>query len=171
MEFAEEIYGKALGRVLTDSPSIRELDLSHVVFTHPKSFYDVCSAILSERCRLNILKLRGINITQLEGKIIQYILMKNKTLSTFDISHCKADDPENFELFLQKLDQFCSIRYLTIENLQPDISQTIEVVGEALAENVNLEALVLRENKIKWVQYASFWSAVLPNRSLQKINL
>ena len=77
---------------------------SHVVFEHPKSFYDVCSAILNERCGLSILKLRGINITQVEGKIMQYILMKNKTLSTFDISHCRADDPANFEVFLRKLD-------------------------------------------------------------------
>ena len=104
MEFAEETYGKALGRVLIESRSIRELDISHVVFEHPKSFYDVCSAILNERCGLSILKLRGINITQVEGKIMQYILMKNKTLSTFDISHCRADDPANFEVFLQKLD-------------------------------------------------------------------
>ena len=117
MVFDEEVYGKAIGRALTDSRSLRELDVSHVTFEHPKSFYDLCAAILNERCRLNIFKLRGISITQLEGKILQYILMKNKTLSTLDISHCRAEDSENFEHFLQKLDQFCNIRYLTIENL------------------------------------------------------
>ena len=104
MRFDEEVYGKSIGRALTDSRSIRELDISHVIFEHPKSFYDVCSAILNERCRLSILKMRGLNITQLEGKIIQYILMKNKMLSTFDISQCYSDDPENFEFFFQKLD-------------------------------------------------------------------
>ena len=117
MVFDEEVFGKAIGRALTDSRSLRELDISYVTFEHPKSFYDVCSAILNERCRLNVFKLRGISITQLEGKILQYILMKNKTLSTMDISHCRADESENFEFFLQKLDQFCNIRYLTIENL------------------------------------------------------
>ena len=84
-----------IGRCLTDSRSVRELDITNVVFEHPKCFYDVCSAILNERCRLCVLKLRGIHITQLEGKIIQYILMKNKMLTTFDISHCYSDDPEN----------------------------------------------------------------------------
>ena len=161
MLFDEEIYGKAVGRAITDSRSLRELDISYVHFEHPKAFYDVCSAILNERCRLSIFKLRGIKITQLEGKILQYILMKNKTLSTLDISHCKADDQESFEFFLQKLDQFCNIRYLTIENLQPDISQSIEVIGEALSENIKLEALVLRENKIKWMNYAAFWTSIL----------
>ena len=107
MEFFDEVQGKAVGRALTESRSIRELDISSVVFDHPKSFYDVCSAILNENCNVEIFKLRGINITQLEGKIIQYILMKNKTLSTFDISHCRANDHENFELFFQKLDDFC----------------------------------------------------------------
>ena len=78
MNFDEELYGKSIGRALTDSRTIRELDISNIIFEHPKCFYDLCSAILNERCRLNILKLRGISITQLEGKIIRYILMKNK---------------------------------------------------------------------------------------------
>ena len=117
MVFDEAIYGKSIGRALTDSRTIRELDVSHVIFEHPKCFYDVCSAILNERCRLVILKLRGINITNLEGKIFQYILMKNKTLNTLDISQCYSDDPENFEYFFGKLDEFCNIRYLTIESL------------------------------------------------------
>ena len=171
MRFDEEVFGKAIGRALTDSRSIRELDISHVVFDHPKSFYDLCSAILNERCRLSILKLRGINITELEGKIIQYILMKNKTLTTFDISHCHSDDHEYFELFFDKLGSFCNIRYLTIEALQPDISTSIEVIGESLSENVKLEVLVLRENKIKWVPYQNFWDLLLPNKTLQKLNL
>jgi hypothetical protein len=69
------------------------------------------------------------------------------------------------------MDQFCNIRYLTLENLQPDISLNIEILGEALAENKRLEVLVLRDNKIKWVPYQNFWTAILPNRSLQKVNL
>ena len=121
-EFDEEIYAKSVGRVLTNSHSITELSVSHILFTHPKSFYDVCASILNDRCRLNILKLKGININQLEGKIIQFILMKNKSLSTIEISHCKSDSHENYEYFLGKIDQFCNVRNLTIENLQPDIS-------------------------------------------------
>ena len=63
MTFDEEIYGKAVGRALTDSRTVRELDISSITFDHPKCFYDLCSAILSERCRLNILKLRGIHLS------------------------------------------------------------------------------------------------------------
>ena len=171
MDFEDEVQGKSIGRALAESRSIKELDISSVVFDHPKSFYDVCSAILSENCKIEIFKLRGINITQLEAKIIQYILMKNKTLSTLDISHCRADDHENFELFFSKLDKFCDIRFLTLEDMKPDISQTIEVIGQALAKNTSLEVLVLRDNKIKMAQYASFWRAFQPNKQLQKINL
>ena len=97
--------------------------------------------------------------------------MKNKMLTTLDISQCHSDDPENFEYFFQKLDKFCNIRYLTIESLQPDISSSIETIGESLAENEKLEVLVLKENKIKWLPYQNFWTFMLPNKTIQKINL
>jgi len=74
MNFDEEIYGTSIGRILSDSRSIRELDISNVVFDY-KCFYDMCQAILNERCRLNILKMRGLMIGEIEGKIIQFILM------------------------------------------------------------------------------------------------
>ena len=122
LNFDEEIYGKAIGRALTDSRSIRELDISNVTFEHPKCFYDLCSAILNERCRLNILKMRGILLSQLEAKIIRYILMKNKQLHTIDLSFCRTEELENFDCFFQKLDSFCNIRYLTMESMKPDIS-------------------------------------------------
>jgi hypothetical protein len=151
MIFDEELHGKSVGRVLTDSRTMRELDLQYISFDHPKCFYDLSAAILNERCRLNILKIRGIQITSLEGKIIQIVLMKNKQLHTLDLSHCRADDSENFECFLQKLDAHCNIRYLTLDNMQPDLSNAIEIMGEALAMNTKLEVLIMRENRIKWV--------------------
>ena len=77
MNFDEEVHGTSIGRVLSDSRTIRELDITHIVFDY-RTFYDMCQAILNERCRLNILKLRGILIGEIEGKIIQFILMKNK---------------------------------------------------------------------------------------------
>ena len=122
MELDEEVFAKSIGKVLMTSRTIKELNMSHIGFNHPKSFYDVCAAILNDRCRLNTLKFKGISIGQLEGKIIQYILMKNKSINTLDLSNCRADNPDNFEFFLQQLNQFCNIRFLTIENLQPDIS-------------------------------------------------
>ena len=59
MNLDEEIHGTSIGRILQDSRTIRELDITSIVFDY-RSFYDMCQAILNERCRLNILKLRGI---------------------------------------------------------------------------------------------------------------
>ena len=69
MNLDEEIHGTAIGRVLSDSRTIRELDMTHIVFDY-RSFYDMCQAILNERCRLSVLKLRGLLVGEIEGKII-----------------------------------------------------------------------------------------------------
>ena len=69
MNFDEELHGTSIGRILSDSRTVRELDITHIVFDY-KTFYDMSQAILNERCRLNILKLRGIMIGEIEGKII-----------------------------------------------------------------------------------------------------
>ncbi len=79
MNFEEEVHGTAIGRILSDSRTIRELDVSNIVFDY-RTFYDMSQAILNERCRLQILKMRGILISEIEGKIIQFILMKNKMI-------------------------------------------------------------------------------------------
>ena len=152
MNLEEEVHGTAIGRVLSDSRTIRELDMTHIVFDY-RTFYDMCQAILNERCRLNVLKLRGLIVGEIEGKIIQFILMKNKQIHTLDLSECRTEDPANFEFFFEKLNQFCNIRYLTLEKMQPDLSHNIETIGEALAENNKLEVLVIRDNKIKWINY------------------
>jgi len=38
-----------------------------------------------------------------------------------------------------------------MDGIQPDISNSLEVLGEALSENNKLEVLIMRENRIKWV--------------------
>ena len=43
--------------------------------------------------------------------------MKNKTIHTLDLSESRTDDPENFEYFCEKLNQFCNIRFLTMEKM------------------------------------------------------
>ena len=40
--FDEEAHGKSLGRMLSDSKTMRELDISSCEFQHPKSFFDCC---------------------------------------------------------------------------------------------------------------------------------
>ena len=117
MQFDEESHGKQISKMLNDSKSMRELDINFCEFIHPKCFFDMCSALLQERCRLNILRLRNIQITNLESKVIQYILMKNKQLNTIDFSNCRIDSPENLEFFLQKLGKDSYIRYLTLSGL------------------------------------------------------
>lgn len=74
MNFDEEMHGTSIGRVLADSRTIRELDVSNIIFDY-KCFYDMSQAILNERCRLNILKMRGLMLGEIEGKILQFILM------------------------------------------------------------------------------------------------
>lgn len=165
MNFDEEVHGTSVGRILSDSRTIRELDVTQVVFDY-RTFYDMCQAILNERCRLNILKMRGIIIGEIEGKIIQFILMKNKQIHTLDLSECRTEDSANFEFFFEKLNQFCHIRFLTLENMYPDLSNNIETIGEALSENTKLEVLILRDNRLKWVPFQNFWSNVMPNKTL-----
>ena len=91
--------------------------MSYCEFEHPKCLYDISMAVLNERCRLNVLKLRGLKIKQFEAKILQLILMRNKQLTTLDISTCKEVEDEAFMTFLQKFNDMCNIRYLTMEGL------------------------------------------------------
>jgi len=113
-----------------------------------------------------VLKLRGLQVGEIEGKIIQFILMKNKTIHTMDLSECRTEDSMNFEHFIEKLNQFCNLRFLTMEKMHPDLSLNIETMGEALAENTKLEVLILRDNKIKWTNYQNFFNNLMPNRTI-----
>ena len=58
-----------------------------------------------------------------------------------------------------------------MENMNTKIEPTLEVLGDALASNTKLEVLILRENKIRWTAYQSFWVNMMPNKTIQKINL
>jgi hypothetical protein len=60
---------------------------------------------------------------------------------------------------------------LILDNIQPDLSHAVEVLGEAIAENTRLEVLIMRENKIKWVPYCNFWENIKDNKSLLKISV
>ena len=60
-DFDEDYHGKTMSRCILESRSLKELDLSHVNFEDPKSFYEMAHGLLNERCRLSSLKLRGIS--------------------------------------------------------------------------------------------------------------
>ena len=53
-----------------------------------------------------------------------------------------------------------------MDQILPDLSSSLEILGEAIAENQKMEVLVMRENKLKWVPYASFWENMKNNTSL-----
>jgi len=44
-----------------------------------------------------------------------------------------------------------------LDNILPDLGNSIEILGEALSQNTKLEVLIMRENKLKWVPYSNFW--------------
>ena len=120
---------------------------------------------------MNILKLCHLHISNLEGKVLQFVLMKNKSLHTLDISNSRVDSAECLEFFLQKFDKYSNIKYLIIDSIMPDLSNSLEILGEALVENTKLEVMIMRDNKLKWVPYAAFWDNIKGNTSLQKISV
>jgi hypothetical protein len=75
-----------MAKCILESRSIKEVDLSYITFEDHKSFYEMANGLLAERCRLVTLRLKGIAFNQLEGKVMQFILMRNKSLQTLDIS-------------------------------------------------------------------------------------
>lgn len=85
-EFDDDYPGKTLARCILESRSLKELDLSNITFEDPKAFYEMANGLLNERCRLQALKLRNIAFGQLESKVMAFILMRNKSLQTLDLS-------------------------------------------------------------------------------------
>lgn len=53
----------------------------------------------------------------------------------------------------------------------PDLSASLEVLGEALSTNTQVECLIMRENRLKWIPYAAFFESLKINTSLKKINI
>ena len=104
MVFEHDSHGKGLGRMLLDSKTIREIEFINCEFLHPKSFFDMAHALINEKCRLNVLKMQGIYLTNLESKILQLVLMKNRQIHTLDLSFCKIEEPQNLIYFICKID-------------------------------------------------------------------
>lgn len=102
---------------------------------------------------------------------MQFVLMRNKSLQTLDLSYCSADSPENLENVFLKFDQFCNIRTLVAQNLNADFNYIIEIFGEALSTNTKLEGLCLKDNKLKQTQYSNFWELMIENKSLRSVDI
>jgi hypothetical protein len=63
IEFDDEIHGKSVSRCILESRTLKELDLSFVIFDDPKSFYETASGLLNERCRISTVRFRGIQFS------------------------------------------------------------------------------------------------------------
>ena len=50
--FDEDFHGKMMSKCILDSKSIKELDLSFVIFEDNKIFYEMANGLLNEKCRL-----------------------------------------------------------------------------------------------------------------------
>ena len=90
---------------------------------------------------------------------------------TIDFSHCRVDNAENLEFFIQKFDQFSNVRYLTLDGIGPDMSSSAEILGEAMALNTKMEVLQMREARIKWFSYQKFWENLKGNKTIKKISV
>jgi Ran GTPase-activating protein (RanGAP) involved in mRNA processing and transport len=123
------------------------------------------------RCSIVDLKVKGSIITELESKVLQMLLLRNRTIQTLDLSDNTDDQRENFAVFMQKFDQYCTVKYLTMDNMQPDMNNCIDVLGAALGRNTTIEVLNLRSNTIKHAAYAKFWEKMASNTSVKKISV
>jgi hypothetical protein len=160
-----------MSKCILESRSLKELDISEVQFRDGKAFYEMANGLLNERCRLGALKLRKVEFGELEGSVMRFVLMRNKSLHTLDMSECSADSPEHLEIVFCKFAEFCNVRTLVAEDLKADFNYFIEVFGEALGANPKLEGLSLAQNRIKQTQYCNFFELMSENRSLRQFNI
>jgi hypothetical protein len=117
-----------------------------------------------------VLKIKGVLFTTLEVKVLQFLIMRNTSITTMDFSECIDESRNNFSIFLQKFDAFCRVKYLSLDNMQPDLHNCAETLAEALSENTTLEVLNMRGNKIRNAPYSNFWTILRKNTHLKKIN-
>ena len=75
------------------------------------------------------------------------------------VSDLMEDKEEPKEMF-DKEDMTDMFSRAMLEKMQPELSPNIETLGDSLAENVNLEVLILKDNRIKWNAYQNFWVAL-----------
>ena len=90
-------------------------------------------------------------------------------LHSVDFTESIDDSRCHFIQFFSKFDRYSNVRYLTLDSLLPDLSNSIEALGKALGENSQIETLNLGNNRIRHGPYCNFWVALSPNTSLKKI--
>lgn len=92
-----ESYGSIIGNTIVSAKNLRDFDLSQCEFHHPKCFYDLCSFLISEKSKISCLKMRDIYISELESKILAYLLLKNKSITSVDFSKAKVESSSYFD--------------------------------------------------------------------------
>lgn len=90
------------------------------------------------------MKLKGCHISEAEGRVLSYIVQKNQSIQTVDLTSSVAQDPASLLLFLQQIGKESRIKVLVLENIRTSFSDCIVGFGTALGENVTLECLSMR---------------------------
>jgi hypothetical protein len=99
-------------------------------------------------------------MTALESKILQMVIMRNKKITTIDLS--ELDDPtdENLNHVLGKVDSHAFMKHLFINNIKQPLTSCMWDFSPALGANKQLETLSMRCNKIKSDEYYKFWEGM-----------
>lgn len=61
--FDEEAHGQILKHLLLDNRNTREFELNNCEFVHPKCFFDMSQALINDKCRLQVMKMKGLHIS------------------------------------------------------------------------------------------------------------
>ena len=94
--------------------------------------------MLNARCFVNVLKIKESLITNVEAKILSFMLTKNKQITTVDFSGCIDDDMKNFGVILSKLTRTSTIKFITIDGIEPGLTHSVEPFAKALKNNTAL---------------------------------
>jgi hypothetical protein len=116
--------------------------------------------MLNTKCQITVLKIKESLITEVEAKILSFMFVKNKQITTIDFTGCIDESMQNFGTILSKLTEKCAIKYITLDNIEPGLTFAVEPLAKALRKNHNLEVLNMKKSRIKKENFCSFWTVL-----------
>jgi hypothetical protein len=94
--------------------------------------------MLNTRCFVNVVKIKESLITNVEAKILSFMLVKNKQISTLDFSGSIDEDMKNFGVILARMDKKSKVKFITLNDIQPCLTYAVESFSKALKNNTEL---------------------------------
>eukprot|EP00347_Sterkiella_histriomuscorum_P007848 403347332 len=163
-------FENTLMQLITKNKSIVELDFSMPYFGN-QIFSAFATTLADQPNRIKTLKLRGMQIGELEGKVLHYLIGGNEMLLNLDVSHIKTLNPQNLK-FLEHFKLVSKVQNLNFESIKGcDISELLPGIGRCLGSNNFISTLNMRNNKSKPIFQQQFFAAMLPNKSLKVLNM